>query len=271
MKLRSLLYVPADNPRFIAKAETCGADAVILDLEDSVLDAAKPAARAALGSAVPRIAAAGPVVMVRINQGNVDDARAAVGAGAAMLLVPKVRQAGDVADLDRALTEIEAGAGRAAVGLIAMIEDPGAMLEARSIAGAPRVCGLLAGGEDLAMAMNAFADPDVLRIPKLLVHYAAKAAGLLSFGLLRSVADFADQPAMAAAAREAWRFGFDGATCVHPTVVPLLNRGFAPDPDQIDWARRVLAADPGQGAFRIDGKMVDAPVIARARRIIEQT
>ena len=97
----------------------------------------------------------------------------------------------------------------------------------------------------LSGALMAFAGiftPEVLRLPKLLVHMAAKAERLLSFGLLRSVADYADETAMRAAAQEARQFGFDGASCIHPAIVPILNAAFAPTQADIAWARRVVAA-----------------------------
>lgn len=270
MKLRSLLYVPADNARFVAKAAARGADAVILDLEDSVLAPAKTAAREGLSEAVRQVAAQGAAVAVRINAGDIDDARAAVRAGAGWLLVPKVQGPATLSPLIDMLASEEAAAGRPETAVIAMIEDPGAMLDARAIARVPRVRGLMAGGEDLATAMHASPDPEVLRLPKLLVHYAAKAEGRLSFGLLRSVADYTDLPAISAAAQEARSFGFDGATCVHPSAVPLLNRGFAPSREEIEWARKVLAGPNGRGAYAVEGRMIDAPVLARARRILDE-
>ena len=120
------------------------------------------------------------------------------------------------------------------------------------------------------MVIGATPTPEVLRTPKLLAHYAAKAEGKLSFGLLRSVADYADLRAIEAAGREAREHGFDGATCVHPAVVPILNAAFAPSAEEIAWAERVVeAAKRGEGAFAVDGRMVDAPVIARARKILD--
>jgi citrate lyase subunit beta/citryl-CoA lyase len=115
--------------------------------------------------------------------------------------------------------------------------------------------------------------PEVLRLPKLLVHLAAKAAGLISFGMLRTVADFKDADAVAASAREARAFGFDGASCIHPSVVPILNAAFSPTPEEIDRARRMIAAfeaakAKGEGAFRFEDKMVDEPVVARARALL---
>jgi citrate lyase subunit beta/citryl-CoA lyase len=159
--------------------------------------------------------------------------------------------------------------------LVPLIEDPGSVLNASAIAAATaRNWGLITGGEDLAASMNASPTPEMLRLPKLLVHLAAKAADLRSFGLLRSIADFKDVDAIMAAALEARQHGFDGATCVHPSVVPLLNRGFSPTTAEFEWAREVVAAyanaeQAGLGAITVQGRMVDLPVVERARRILQ--
>lgn len=269
--MRSLLYVPAHSERFIAKAHERGADAIILDLEDSVPWEAKQVARDGLSDAAAAVRRGGAKVLVRINAGalQLDDALAACRAGADALYVSKAQSAGGLAELAGHLDAEEARTGRVALGLVPLLEDIGAVLDARAIAAAPRVIGLSVGGEDLALSLGAQPIPDVLRMPKLLVHYAAKERGLLSFGLLRSVADYADLDGIAAAAGEASEHGFDGASCVHPSAVALLNAAFSPSAGQLAWAERVLdAAASGQGAFQVDGRMVDAPVIARARAIL---
>lgn len=269
--MRSLLYVPAHSKRFVAKAHVRGADAIILDLEDSVPEDAKDDARSGLADAVTLVRSGGATVMVRINSGERqhEDALAACRAGADALCVPKVRSAEDLGTLASVLQGVEVQAGRAPMSFVALIEDPAAVLSASAIARAPRLVALSLGGEDLALALGAQPTPDVLRLPKLLVHYAAKAAGLLSFGLLRSVADYSDLAGITAAAREARAHGFDGATCVHPAVVPLLNAAFAPSAEEQAWAKRVLElAAAGEGAFQLDGKMIDAPIIARAHAIM---
>jgi citrate lyase subunit beta/citryl-CoA lyase len=270
--IRSLLYVPANSERFIAKAFERGADAIILDLEDSVPAEEKAAARAGLAETVPSVGRAGAKVFVRINADAElmdDDAEAACRAGALGLYVPKVQDAAVFERLVALLAPIEAELGRAEMVFVAILEDAGALLDARVIARGARLLALSLGGEDLALQLGAEPTPDVLKVPKLLVHYAAKAEGLLSFGLLRTTADYADLAGVAAAAREARAHGFDGATCVHPSVVPVLNAAFAPSEEEVAWALRVVAAAAEQaGAFVVDGKMVDAPVAARARRIL---
>ncbi|MDC9823114.1 CoA ester lyase [Devosia sp. ZB163] len=272
MKLRSLLYVPAHSERFIAKAHERGADAIILDLEDSVPEADKDAARANLATAVPSVGQAGAQVFVRVNAGprQREDALAACRAGAGGLLIPKAASTGALESLAGTLRAEEASLARPAMSFIATIEDPAALLDARAIAGVHRVIGLCLGSEDFALAIGATPTPDVLRHPKLMLHYAAKAAGKLSLGLLRSIADYSDLTALTEAAREARLHGFDGATCVHPSAVPVLNAAFQPSDEERTWAARVIAeAAHHSGAFEFDGRMIDAPVLARARRIAE--
>jgi citrate lyase subunit beta / citryl-CoA lyase len=257
VKLRSLLYVPAHAERFLAKAHERGADAIILDLEDAVPEVDKDRARDGLVDAARSVSRNGAQVFVRINSGERRraDAEAATRAGVSGLVLAKA----ELAEL-----------GSFALPAIAMLESPGAVLDARDYAKHPGVMGLLVGSEDLATELGATPTPEVLRTPKLLVHYAAKAEGKLSFGLLRSVADYADLAAIETAGREAREHGFDGATCVHPSVVPILNAAFAPSSEEIAWAERVVeASKSGEGAFTVDGRMVDAPVIARARKILD--
>ena len=272
--IRSLLYVPADSERFVAKAHERGADAIVLDLEDAVAPSEKLKARTGLAASVPAVARNGAQVFVRINAGTSRaDAEAACRAGAYGLFVPKARDPQALVQLASYLDQMEREIGRQPMRFVAMIEDAGAVFDARIIGKAsPRVLGLITGGEDIATSMGAEPTPEALRFPKLMVHLAAKAAGVLSLGLIRTVADYRDTDAITRAAREAREFGFDGATCVHPSVVPILNEAFSPSAAEIDRAKRLIAAAEaataqGKGAFELDGKMVDEPVVARARAL----
>lgn len=280
MMLRSLLYVPGSSPRFLEKAHERGADAIIIDLEDAVAVNEKDAARAALAPAVPMVGRGGAQVIVRINTHDettmLADASAASEAGAQALYIPKVSSPEILHTLDRHLQPLETVADRPPMRFAPLIEDPAGLLNAASIAAGPRVFALSAGGEDLATAMGAQPTPEVLRVPKLMIHYAAKAAGVLSFGLLRSTADYVDKTTLSAAIREAKDFGFDGATCIHPSVVPLLNDGFSPSTEELDRARRLIAAadaatQAGIGAFTFEGKFVDLPIVTRARALLARS
>ncbi len=272
--IRPLLFVPADAERVVARAHERGADAaVILELEDGVTPARKDMAREGLAAAAAQVGRAGALVFVRVNstpERLAADLGAAYAAGATVVLLPKATPTRVV----QAAAWLDALGAR--LRLLPVVEDAAGVLEARAVAAAsPRVFGLLCGGEDLATDLGGRPTPEVLRLPKLLVHYAARAAGVRSFGLLRSIADYRDLEAIRAAATEARMHGFDGASCVHPAVVPLLNEAFAPDAAELERAHRLLATYDaavamGQGVCVFDGEMVDAPVAMRARRLLEE-
>lgn len=271
--IASLLYVPGNAPRFLEKAGQRGADAIIVDLEDAVPENAKTEAREGLAKWVPEIKQAGGQVFVRVNHSDrlVEDAVAATLAGADGLYVPKVNSPDVLVRLAESLEGHETD--RSPIAFVPLIEDMQGLFEVRAIAKGPRVIALACGGEDLATAMDAKPTPEVLRYPKLMIHYAAKEAGVLSLGLLRTIADFADKEALRAAALEARDFGFDGASCIHPSVVPILNECFAPSSEEISWAQKVVAANEqeaaaGRGAFMLNGKFVDAPIVTRAQNLL---
>ena len=277
---KSLLYVPASRDDFIAKAASRNADAIILDLEDSVAPNEKIKSRDKLGVNIPLCAAEGADIWVRINRPlrlAIPDMEAAIRNGAKGILLTKAESAEHIRLMSETASEIEREIGRAdKLLIIAMIESPGAIELAPSIAKAdPRVIGLLVGSEDLATAMGGKPTPEMLRTPKLLVHIAAKAAGINSFGLLGTVADYNNVELIKQLIIEARIHGIDGATCVHPSIVPLLNAGFAPSPAEIDEARRIVEGDrdhkaKGIGAFALDGRMIDEPVVQRALNLLER-
>lgn len=258
--MRSWLYVPADQERFVAKAHLRGADCVILDLEDAVPDENKAAARAGLAAAVESLRQGAGRVAVRINAGVAEDIEAAIAAGVDWLVCPKA----DMAALDDLADRLRL-AGASDLPVLATIEGPAALLDAGAIARHAIVRALNLGSEDFALALNGQPDRDVLMQPKLMVHYAAKAAGKLSLGLLRSIADYADLDGLGEAAREARRHGFDGSTCVHPSAVAILNTAFAPSEADLAWARAVMAT---KGTVSLNGQMIDKPLRERAAAIL---
>lgn len=276
--IRSMLYVPASSERFITKAHERGADAIILDLEDSVAPDEKEKARAGLAKSIPSVSRNGAKVFVRVNsetQMIFADAEAACRAGAFGLFIPKASDPNGLKRLEKRLDKVErAMKRRQKTVIVPMIESPGAVLDARALATAtPRVFGLVVGSDDLATAMGAEPTPEVLRFPTLMVHFAAKASGVLSFGFLLSQGEFRDTAAIARTAREARSFGFDGGTCVHPSAVPILNEAFSPSATEIDRAKRLIIAyeeslAAGKGACAFEGKMIDLAMVARARNLL---
>jgi citrate lyase subunit beta/citryl-CoA lyase len=274
-RLRSLLYVPADRERFVAGAAARGTDAVILDLEDGVAESAKPAARAALAAAVPLVGTAGARVFVRINSRLVhaaEDIAAAVRAGADGLLVPKTEDGQWLRLIADRLGELEREAGRPEgwTRLVPLVETLRGLDRRAEIAAAtPRILALVCGTEDLSAEIGGEPDSAVLRLAQQQVLLAARGAGLLPLGLMGSLAGIDDLDGLRRAAEEAVRQGFEGASCIHPAQVAVLNRAFTPDAAAIDRARRIVAALlPGQGTAKVDGRMVDAPVVDRARRVL---
>jgi citrate lyase subunit beta/citryl-CoA lyase len=155
-----------------------------------------------------------------------------------------------------------------------MIESAGGFQNLAAIArAAPCVAGLLIGAEDLAAELGAASDDEIIVMCKRQMVLAAVAAGVAPFGTLGTVADYRDPERVRAVVLGARRSGFVGATCIHPSLVPILNEGFSPTPAELDLARRQLAAGEeaardGRGSFVVDGKMVDEPLLIRARRLL---
>ncbi|MBP0446964.1 CoA ester lyase [Roseomonas sp. SSH11] len=276
---RSLLFVPAHVTRFIAKANQRGADGVILDLEDAVPPAQKPEARGMLAESIPRIAENGTAAMVRVNHHLRHigaDLEAAIRPGLSALVLPKVEDAGFVRDMADAVAELETERAipPGTVRFILQIESPAALFSLQSIAGAhPRIAAMTLGPEDYSASMGGLPVPEALLAPNYAVLCAARAAGILPMGFVGSIGEFSDPEAFAEVARQARRLGFRGALVVHPAQVGPLNAAFSPSAAEIDWARRVTAGDRdararGLGAFQVDGKMIDAPVVRRAEEIL---
>ncbi|WP_277601059.1 HpcH/HpaI aldolase/citrate lyase family protein [Nocardioides pantholopis] len=279
---RTQLFVPANRPERAAKAALAGADAVIVDLEDSVAPAARPAARAGLADAVAAIRAArtGLHVLVRVNA-DADlavDVDAAVAAGADGVLVPKVESPDRVGEVDALLDRAEddhgVPPGRTEVQLL--VETPRGLLAVADIAAAgARTVALMLGTEDLSAELEIDpAAPDFdLRWAHGLVLCAARAHGLAPYGLLGTLANFRDLPALERDAQRSRAFGYVGALCIHPAQVPVLSEAFGPTPAEVEHARAVLAAlaeaeQAGTAAVQLDGRMVDTPMAHRARRLL---
>ena len=276
---RSILYVPGNVPKFIDKAHERGADCVLVDLEDSVQPAQKPKARAMLPETMKKVARGGADVAVRINRPMrlaVQDIEAAVRPGLSALFITKTESVQHLRLLDEVVTELEKERGLpvGAIGFGAMIEHPRALPHIDDIAEhGPRVISMMLGGEDFALETGSVPGDETLELPKRLVAFAAQAHGVNMFGILGTVADYSDPEAYKRSAERARRFGFSGGTCIHPGLVPALNEAFTPGADEVAHAKKLIEADKkaaaeGRGSFSVDGKMIDIPVIDRARRLI---
>jgi citrate lyase subunit beta/citryl-CoA lyase len=276
---RSLLYVPVNVERFVDKAHARGADCILLDLEDSVPAAEKERARTLVQQAAAKVSRGGADVIVRINRPlalAVRDIEASVCPDVNGLAIPKVDGPSHVRLLDELVRDLEHRAGLTGghTKFVVMIETPHAFFDMRAIAQAsPRVVGMDIGGEDFSLECGMQADGEALMPAKQQMIVAARAAGVMPLGFIDSVADFSDWERFRAMVRRSRRLGFDGASCIHPGQVTIVNEEYSPGGEEVAYARRVIDADlqarrAGRGSFQIDGRMIDIPVVVRAQRLL---
>ncbi|MBX4924341.1 HpcH/HpaI aldolase/citrate lyase family protein [Rhizobium binae] len=274
MKLRSLLFVPGDRPERFGKALASGADAVILDLEDSVAPANKPKARDSVHTFVQRHAGE-TALLVRINPlaspEFKDDITALGGLQPFALMLPKAEGAASVRKLASAL--------ESALPILPIAtETPSAIFEIGSYREvADKLCGLTWGAEDLPAAIGAstarrtdgrYTPP--YELARSLTLFAAHAATVPAIDTVYP--DFRDLNGLRAYVGRARRDGFSGMMAIHPSQVETINHAFTPDATEIVWAEKVTAAFAGShnaGVIQLDGRMLDLPHLKLALRILE--
>ncbi|WP_294394973.1 CoA ester lyase [uncultured Sphingomonas sp.] len=270
MRLRSLLFVPGDRPERFNKAAASGADAIILDLEDSVAPEAKQEARAAVATCLGQSSEVSR--LVRINpvdagclSADVDAARGADG-----VVLPKAEGSATIHAL------VDAWGAACLPILPIATETPAAIFRLGDYATVERhLCGLTWGAEDLPAAIGAAASREAdgrytqpYELVRSLTLFAAHAAGVAAIETVFPA--LSDDAGLAAYAARGARDGFTGMMAIHPRQVPIINAAFAPSDEALDAARRLLAAaaEAGQGAFRFEGRMVDAPHLKQARALL---
>ena len=257
--LRSALFLPASNPRAIAKAGTLPCDLVILDLEDAVRDEDKAAARAAAIGAVAQ-GFGGRRSAIRVNGTgsgwHAEDLAAVAASAADLVVLPKVETRDQAAAC--------AAAGKP---VLAMIETPRGLLAAVEIAATEGVAGLIAGTNDLAVALHVpgGADRAGLALALQTIVLAARAAGIVVLDGVWNRLD--DEEGLARQCREGRALGFDGKTLIHPNQIDAANRLFGPSEREVQEARALVAA-AGGGAERFRGRMIESMHVAEARRLI---
>ena len=279
MKLRSLLFVPGDRPERMEKALGYGADALILDLEDSVAASAKPAAREAIAGFLARADRPVPL-FVRINplDGGLadDDLAAVVGAKPDGIMLPKAEGGKSVVDLLARLARL--GDDSSLIFPLAT-ETPAAIFAIGSFGGvSPRICALSWGAEDLPAAIGAATarEPDgsytaPYQLARSLTLFGAHAAGVEAIETV--FPDIKNTDGLAAYAARGRRDGFTGMMAIHPAQIPVINQAFTPSEPELAHAQKIVdafAAAPDAGVLQIDGKMVDFPHLKQARRILAQ-
>lgn len=284
--MRSFLFVPADGGRKLDKAMASGADAVIIDLEDSIAPEAKAAARKSAAAFLTEVGKSTdrPHLLVRVNgiaTGLIDeDLDVVAGARPDAIMLPKAEGGASIIHVDAKLTACEAIAGLpdGSIKILAIAtETAPALFLAGTYAGASsRLEGLTWGAEDLSAELGAetnrdgdgrFLDP--YRMARALCLAGAAAARVPAFDTVTP--DFRNADLLRREAEEARRDGFQGKIAIHPAQVPIINEVFTPTPAAVAQARAIVAAfdaNPGKGAVAIEGVMYDRPHLARAGRVL---
>jgi citrate lyase subunit beta/citryl-CoA lyase len=280
LPLRSFLFAPGNHPRRVEKALTLEADAVILDLEDAVAIAEKPATRAVVAAACaqPRTG----LLYVRVNAADTEfchgDFNAIVRAGLDGIILPKVESAATLQTIDWLLTNLERERGLpvAGIDLIPIIETAKGLRDIDAIICAgTRVkhCAFGAGDFTLDVNMIWSRAESELAYARARVVTASRAAEIEA-PLDTVWVDLRDEEGLEDSTRQALALGFQGKMCIHPNQVGVVNRVFTPTNAEIDFAERVVAAfaqaeTEGSAAIQLDGKFIDYPIVYRAQRTLD--
>lgn len=272
----ALLFCPADRPDRYAKALQ-RADAVILDLEDGVAPQDRPAAREALAAFVAVLAGSRrgerdlARTIVRVNPVESADLAADLHAvSTTAVRTVMLAKAESAADVDRVADALDG------VRIVALCETAKGVLAAQELARHPAVVALMWGAEDLVVSLGGASSRrpdgvyrDVAMHARSSVLLAAGAAGIAAIDAVHI--DLDDLDGLAREAADAVASGFSATACLHPRQVPVVREAYRPSGAEVAWARRVLdAAADAQGAFRLDGRMIDEPLVAQARAVLRR-
>jgi citrate lyase subunit beta / citryl-CoA lyase len=279
--LRSLLFVPGNQSSMLDKAMGFAPDAFVPDLEDSVSTDEKPRAREVTASYLPRLAQVGPLVIPRVNaldSGLIEvELTALVGPHIAGVSVGKIQTPRDIVQISDMLARLEERAGVPVghVKLVPWIETAMAIVHVYDICKAsPRIIGVAFGAEDFThdMEIERSEDDSEVAYPRSVMCIAARAAGVLA--LDTPYFRFRDPEGLQHNAQASRKIGFKGKFAIHPAQIDIINTTFSPSPAEVDYARRVVAAFEeaervGRGSTSLDGKVIDVPVVKRARALLE--
>ena len=283
MKLRrSMLFVPGANAAMISNTFIYKPDSIMFDLEDSVALAEKDTARMLVAHALQHPLYRELETVVRVNplasEFGLLDLNAVVRAGTDIVRLPKTDSAQDIVDMDKAITEIEKACGRAvgSTQLLAAIESAQGILAVNDIAKAsPRLMGIALGAEDYVRNMKTERSPDGIELlfARSSILHAARANGLMAFDTVYS--DARNEEGFLREASLIKQLGFDGKSLINPNQIFLIHNLFAPTQKEVDHATRVIAAAEeaernGSGVVSLNGKMVDTPIIERAKLVLQR-
>ena len=277
---RTMMFLPGNNPSMITDAHIYGPDSVMIDLEDATSVTQKDAARFLVSEALKAIDYKTTERVVRINgldtPFGVDDIRAVVKAGVDVIRLPKTDTPDDIIAVDKLITEVEKEIGRDGQTLMmAAIESARGVLNAKEIAlASPRMMGIALGAEDYVTNLKTSRSKHgwELYYAREAIVLAARNAGIYCFDTVYS--DVNNMEGFKQEVQFIKDLGFDGKSCIHPKQVRAVHEIYTPTQKEIEKALRVIngakeAEAKGSGVISVDGKMVDAPIIARAYRVLE--
>lgn len=283
MKLRrSMLFVPGSNAAMLSNSFIYKPDAIMFDLEDAVALKEKDSARMLVAHALKNSFYQDIETVVRVNPLDsafgLDDLNAVVRAGVDIVRLPKTDTAQDVVDMDNAIAEIEKQCGRVvgSTKLLAAIESPLGVTQANEIAKASsRLIGIALGAEDYVRNLKTERSPDGVELlfARCTILQAARAAGIMAFDTVFSNAD--DEEGFLREASLIKQLGFDGKSLINPRQIELIHNLYAPSQKDVDFAKRVISAaeqaeKEGLGVVSLNGKMVDSPIIERAKLVLQR-
>ncbi|VEB99682.1 Citrate lyase subunit beta [Cedecea lapagei] len=277
---RSMLFVPGANAAMVSNAFIYRADALMFDLEDSVILREKDAARRLVYHALQHPFYRETETIVRVNgldsEYGLADLEAVVRGGADIVRLPKTDTAQDVTDIETEIARIEKECGRepGSTGLLAAIESAQGITQAVAIAHAsPRLIGIALGAEDYVRNLRTERSPEGVELlfARCSILQAARSAGIQAFDTVYSDAN--NEAGFLQEAAHIKQLGFDGKSLINPRQIELLHNLYAPSQKEVEHARRVIeaaesSAQEGRGVVSLNGKMVDSPVIERARLVL---
>jgi len=280
-RFRSLLFVPGNRPDRIRKAYGSEADAIVLDLEDSVPELEKSGARTTVRALLTKPSTEGPAVLLRINSLSTPlwrkDLDEPLGQSIQAIVVPKCDSSNGIAELEWVLQTQESRCGLVAgsIAIFLLIETARGVLEAAKLAQASeRVAALVFGGEDFCLDMGIPRTADGSELAYARSHVALSARAYECLAIDTIYADFTDTEGLMRDSEAAKRTGFSGKLAVHPSQLKIINSVFAPTDQELAEAREIVEAfrdgeTRGQGAIELNGRMIDRPIVERARRLLK--
>lgn len=282
-RVRSLLFVPGNRPDRIEKAWDSGADAVILDLEDSVPEPEKPGSRAKVQAALAKAPANGPMVLLRINplatlhwRMDLDEL---LGQSIRGIVVPKCHSSDEIRELEWVLQtqESEHGTAVGSIALFLLIETARGLIEASKLAQvSERVAALVLGAEDFCLDMGIPRTDEGTELAYARSHVALCARAYQCLAIDTIYANLSDSEGLIRDSEVAKRAGFSGKLAIHPRQLQIINSVFAATDQELSEARRIVEAfhdaeARGQGAIQLDGRMIDRPIVERARYLLRSS